>query len=99
MPFLQVSMIKRKTPSARHSKHLCAGAGYRGRRPLEVIETHGYIAHFVDRGKEAQAKRRDPTKKARRWVVGVCHSWFNHFFHKCVFRDRQKMVVAESDLL
>lgn len=25
------------------------------------------------------AKRRDPTKKARRWVVEVCHSWFNRF--------------------
>lgn len=24
-------------------------------------------------------KRRDPTKKARRWVVEVCHSWFNRF--------------------
>jgi len=28
---------------------------------------------------EAQAKRREPTKKARRWVVEVCHSWFNRF--------------------
>ena len=24
-------------------------------------------------------RRRDPTKKARRWVVEVCHSWFNRF--------------------
>jgi putative transposase len=23
--------------------------------------------------------RRDPTKKARRWVVEDCHSWFNRF--------------------
>ena len=28
---------------------------------------------------EYPAKRRDPTKKARRWVVEVCHSWFNRF--------------------
>ena len=26
-----------------------------------------------------KAKRRDPTKKARRWVVEICHSWFNRF--------------------
>ena len=29
--------------------------------------------------KEIDVKRRDPTKKARRWVVEVCHSWFNRF--------------------
>ena len=46
---------------------------------MEVIESHGYIAHVVDRRKEADAKRRDTTKKARRWVVEVCHSWFNRF--------------------
>ncbi|WP_086003133.1 IS5 family transposase [Polaromonas sp. JS666] len=76
---LQTIMVKRKTPGARRSKHLCADAGYRGRRALEIIESHGYIPHVVDRGKEADAKRRDPTKKARRWVVEVCHSWFNRF--------------------
>ena len=24
-------------------------------------------------------KRKDPNKKAQRWVVEVCHSWFNRF--------------------
>jgi len=76
---LQAIMVKRKTPSVRRSKHLCADAGYRGRPALEIIESHGYIAHVVDRAKEAEAKRRDPTRKARRWVVEVCHSWFNRF--------------------
>ena len=65
--------------SARRSKHLCADAGHRGQRALEVIESHGYIAHVVDRGKKAQAKRRDPTWKARGSVVEVCHSWLNRF--------------------
>ena len=46
---------------------------------MKVIESHGYIAHVVDRAKEAQAKRRNPERKARRWVVEVCHSWFNRF--------------------
>jgi IS5 family transposase len=50
-----------------------------GRRALEIIESHGYIPHVVSRGKESQAKRRNPAKKARRWVVKVCHSWFNRF--------------------
>ena len=76
---LQAIMVKRKTPSIRRSKHLCADAGYRGRRALEIIESHGYIPQVVGRRKEADAKRRHPTRKARRWVVEVCHSWFNRF--------------------
>lgn len=76
---LQAIVVKRKRPSQRRSKHLCADAGYRGRRALQIIESHGYIPHVVDRSKEADAKRRDPAKRARRWVVEVCHSWFNRF--------------------
>jgi putative transposase len=72
-------MVKRKVPRLRRSKHLCADAGYRGKPALRTIVSHGYIPHVVDRRKEADAKRRDPTKKARRWVVEVCHSWFNRF--------------------
>ena len=29
--------------------------------------------------RKTPSKRRDPTKKARRWVVEVCHSWVNRF--------------------
>ena len=76
---LEAIRVKRKSPSVRRSKHLCADAGYRGKRALEIIESHGYIPHVVSRCKEADAKRLDPTKKARRWVVEVCHSWFNRF--------------------
>ena len=46
---------------------------------MEIIESHGYIPHVVSSHTEAHAKRRDPTKPARRWVVEVCHSWFNRF--------------------
>lgn len=34
---------------------------------------------MVDRRQEADAKRRHPARKARRWVVEVSHSWFNRF--------------------
>ena len=46
---------------------------------MEIIKSHGYIPHVVGRRTETKAKQRDPTKKARRWVVEVCHSWFNRF--------------------
>ena len=72
-------MVKRKIPVHRRSKHLCADAGYRSADNLRTIESHGYIPHVVNRRKEAELKRRNPTKKARRWVVEVCHSWFNRF--------------------
>lgn len=76
---LSGSLYKRERPPVRRNRHLCADAGYRGNPAREVIEAHGFIAHVVGRGKEAAAKRRDPAKKARRWVVEVCHSWFNRF--------------------
>lgn len=76
---LDAIVVKRKRPPVRHSWHLCADAGYRGADYLRIIEAHGYIPHVVDRRIEAQAKRREPTKKPRRWVVEVCHGWFNRF--------------------
>ena len=76
---LSAIIVKRARPPKRRSKHLCADAGYRSAENLRIIDAHGYIAHVVDRRQEAEAKRRDPSKKARRWVVEVCHSWFNRF--------------------
>ncbi len=72
-------VVKREDPPHRRNKHLCADAGYRGAEHLRTIEYHGYIPHVVGRREEAEDKRRDPKKKARRWVVEVCHSWFNRF--------------------
>jgi hypothetical protein len=70
-------MVKRKTPNQRRSKHLCADAGYRGKRAVEIIESRDYIPHVVGRRTGADAKKRNPAREARRWVVKVCHSWFN----------------------
>jgi IS5 family transposase len=76
---LSAIVVKRTAPPQRRNKHLCADAGYRSAENLRIIEGHGYIAHVVDRRHEVDAKRRDPRKQARRWVVEVCHSWFNRF--------------------
>ena len=76
---LSAIIVKRARPPKRRSKHLCADAGYRSAENLRIIDQHGYIAHVVDSRQEVDAKRRDPSKKARRWVVEVCHSWFNRF--------------------
>ena len=76
---LDAIVVQRPTPPERRSKHLCADAGYTGASALRTIEAHGYIAHVKGRGQEAKEKRRDPTKRARRWIVEVAHSWFNRF--------------------
>ena len=72
-------MVKRQRPSKRRSKHLCADAGYTGAPALKIIEEHGYIPHVKGSGQEAGELKRDPKKKARRWIVEVAHSWFNRF--------------------
>lgn len=76
---LSAIVVKRERTPQRRNKHLCADAGYRSAEARRIIDGHGYIAHVVDRRKEAAEKRRNPWKKARRWVVEVCHSWFNRF--------------------
>jgi transposase len=72
-------MLDKPSVPTRRNKHLCADAGYTGAPALEVIERHGYIPHVKGRGEEAGELQRDPSKKARRWVVEVAHSWFNQF--------------------
>ena len=72
-------MVQRPAPPERRSKHLCADAGYTGAPALAIIEEHAYIPHVKGRGQEAKEIRRHPTKRARRWIVEVAHSWFNRF--------------------
>ena len=76
---LDAIVVKRPAPKQRRSKHLCADAGYRGKGAMAVILAHGYIPHVVSRKSEAAQKKKDPKKKARRWVVEACHGWFNRF--------------------
>ncbi len=76
---LDAIVVKRPSPKQRRSKHLCADAGYRGKNAMTIILAHGYIPHVVDRKREALRKKKNPKAKARRWVVEVCHSWFNRF--------------------
>ena len=76
---LDAIVVQRPAPPERRSKHLCADAGYTGAPALCTIEEHGYIPHVKGRRQEATEQRRHPTKRARRWIVEVAHSWFNRF--------------------
>lgn len=59
--------------------NLCLDAGYVGETAQREIEERGYIPHVRPRGEEIEEKDKNPDFKARRWVVEVCHSWFNRF--------------------
>ena len=61
---LDAIVVKRPTPKQRRSKHLCADAGYRGKKAMKVILAHGYIAHVVSRKREADQKKKDPKKRS-----------------------------------
>lgn len=71
--------VNRKRTLQRRTKHLCADAGYRSAEAVQIIESHGYIAHVASGKHEPAARPRNPWKKPRRWIVEVCHSWFNRF--------------------
>ena len=60
-------------------QNLCLDAGYVGEAARREIEQRGYIPHVRPRGEEIKEKYNNPDFKPRRWVVEVCHSWFNRF--------------------
>jgi len=86
---LEAVVVKRPKPPQRRSKHLCADNAYMSAAAKETMVNHGYIPHIKGRGQEAKELKADQTKKARRWVVEVAHSWFNRF-RKLLVRYEKK---------
>ena len=96
---LSAIVVKRPRTPMRRTKHLCADAGFRSAEAIRIMESHGDISHVVDRRKAAQAKKRQPWKKARRWVVEVCHSGFNRFRKLLVrYEKRERSFLALNHL-
>jgi len=69
----------RPAPCAKALPHLCADAGYKGAPARQAVEQRHYRPHIKQRREEAEAKRKRPGYKARRWVVERTHSWLNRF--------------------
>lgn len=62
--------------------HICLDRGYAYARCREAARTRNYTAHIPAKVSEAEAlpPPGDPARHPpRRWVVEVCHSWFNRF--------------------
>jgi transposase len=77
-PTLEAIVIDRPEPTEDNPQHLCLDNGYQGEPTEKVAQDHNYILHRPDKNKK-KAKRKEPGKKARRWVVEVSHSWINRF--------------------
>lgn len=71
---LEARVVEPKRPQV---QNLCLDAGYVGKQ--EVAKRAGYVPHIRPRGEEIEEKAMNPAFKPRRWVVELCHSWFNRF--------------------
>jgi putative transposase len=76
---LEAIVIERPKPTEEHPQNLCLDRGYDYADVHELLVAWGYTAHIRTRGEEAQAKKRVPGYRARRWVVERTHSWLNRF--------------------
>ena len=55
----------------------CLDKAYDNKEVRDLLADHDLTAHIRSRGEEIDAKIRDPSTRARRWVVEACHSWLN----------------------
>ena len=85
---LNAIQIERPDPE-RVEQNLCLDAGYAGAEARQEVVAKGYIPHVRPRGEEIAAKQKNPEYQPRRWVVEVCHSWFNRF-RKLLVRYEKK---------
>lgn len=69
--------IKRPKPTRNKPQGLCLDKGYDYPETREIAAERELTLHLRTRGEEIDAKRRDPSFKARRWVVERSHSWLN----------------------
>ncbi len=69
--------IARPIPTQTTPQGLCLDRGYDYDQVRELAAAQRFEPHIRTRGEELAAKVRDPTWRARRWVVEACHSWMN----------------------
>jgi transposase len=72
-------IVPRPRPSTKAPQHICLDKGYDYPDTRDLVKELKYIDHIKARGEEAEAKKRIPGYRARRWVVERTHSWMNRF--------------------
>lgn len=76
---LESIVVDRPEPDSDPPQHMCLDKGYDYPEVEQLLHRWGYTAHIRSRGEEAEAKRKVPGYRARRWVVERTHSWLNRF--------------------
>jgi len=69
--------IARPVPTDSAPQGLCLDRGYDYDAVRDLAVAQRFEAHVRTRGEELAEKVRDPTWRARRWIVEACHSWIN----------------------
>jgi len=69
--------VARPIPTDERPQGLCLDRGYDYDDVRELAVAQRLQSHIRTRGEELAAKVRDPTWRARRWVVEAAHSWLN----------------------
>lgn len=59
--------------------HLCLDNGYKAEWLEQELKARRYIPHIQGRKTELESLKKEPGKKARRWVVERTHSWLNRY--------------------
>lgn len=72
-----------------YEDYLCGDKAYDSEELREIISKYGRTPKIKYRSKEIEEKKRQPWKKARRWVVERTFSWFNRF-RKILIRWEKK---------
>lgn len=71
--------IGRPIPTDAAPQGLCLDKGYDYQAVRDLVAEQHFTAHIRTRGEELQEKVRDPSWRARRWVVEATHSWMNRW--------------------
>jgi hypothetical protein len=69
--------IARPIPTDEQPQGLCLDRGYDFDEVRQLAATQRFQSHIRTRGEEIADKIRDPSWRARRWVVEAAHSWLN----------------------
>jgi transposase len=86
---LESVVVDRPQPTDNQPHGLCLDTGYDYDEVRAIVTEFGYTAHIRSRRDEAQARKRDASKKARRWVVERSHRWLNRFRRILVRWDKK----------
>jgi transposase len=78
-PTLEAQVVERPKPTKKKPQNLCLDKGYDFDEVRDILAAFGYTPHIRARGEEAEAKKKVPGYRARRWVVERTHSWMNRF--------------------